>query len=572
MRGTTNIYAPPPFRPGVHDAVRSQRCAAPRRGGPASGAIGRRAPDDGRQPAAGAAVRARPAPLPGSAGARLGQLRSELESRAGDRRRGQAVARGLAQGPARQPLLARARVRTGGAPGRLDRRQRPFRPRPGPGTSLPHPRRQGARPVRPDHLRRSRAGRSTRLVARRRLAHPRRLERGGQTTVGFHPVLRQDPARRRLHEPRHLGRRREGPGARRRDQSAARLSPARACRSLPGRRGHRESHRATPGTRAAAGRRPDGSVLPAARCRGPARHRRRACGRRPRPVAQRLAGGHRLRRYRALRRVATLVKLRAMTTPSAVPQAEAERLAARIAELEHERKHLLAIIEILKEISGSLHFIDILQSIARKLGEAFGLDRCSIFLAERGGASVRLVASYEDPTIRNYVVDLERYPELRRAIRGGETVFIPDAASDPSLKHVRSDLINRRVKSITVVPINWRSVAIGAIFLRTFRDGQTFSDSDVRFVQVVAALTAQALRNAHRYERLALRQQETGEQDRGMELERVALLSFLRRLVQGFGRQDGAWGEGLLPKASAEELDRLVGVALAVIQEEAKGR
>jgi GAF domain-containing protein len=261
-----------------------------------------------------------------------------------------------------------------------------------------------------------------------------------------------------------------------------------------------------------------------------------------------------------------------MTISSALTHAEGERLAARIAELEHERKHLLAIIEILKEISGSLHFIDILQSIARKLGEAFGLDRCSIFLAERGGTSVRLVASYEDPTIRNYVVDLDRYPELRRAIQGGETVFIPDAANDPSLKHVRSDLINRRVKSITVVPINWRNAAIGAIFLRTFRDGPTFSDTDVRFVQVVASLTAQALRNAHRYERLAQRQQETGEQIRRMELERVALLSFLRRLMEAFGKREGAWAEGLLPKAGADELDRLVGVALAVIQEEAKGR
>ena len=143
----------------------------------------------------------------------------------------------------------------------------------------------------------------------------------------------------------------------------------------------------------------------------------------------------------------------AMTLPSA--------LEARVAELERERKHLLAIIEILKEVSTSLHFIDILQGIARKLGEAFGLDRCSIFLAERGGRSVRLVASYEDPTIRNYVVDLERYPELKRAMQGGETVFIPDAATDPSLKHVKGELISRRVKSITVVPITWRGVAIG---------------------------------------------------------------------------------------------------------------
>src|SRR2546426_1156235 len=156
-------------------------------------------------------------------------------------------------------------------------------------------------------------------------------------------------------------------------------------------------------------------------------------------------------------------------------------LTARVAELERERKHLLAVIEILKEVSTSLHFIDILQAIARKLGEAFGLDRCSIFLAERGGKSVRLVASYEDPTIRNYVVDLERYPELKRAMQTGETM-------------------------------------------------------------------------------------------RRMELERVALLVFLRRLLGAFGEREGPWAEGLLPHASTEELDRLVGVALAVIQEEAKGR
>jgi GAF domain-containing protein len=157
-------------------------------------------------------------------------------------------------------------------------------------------------------------------------------------------------------------------------------------------------------------------------------------------------------------------------------------------------------------------------------------------------------------------------------MQSGETVFIPDAANDPSLRHVKSELINRRVKSITVVPITWRTVAIGAIFLRTYRDGPTFSDADVRFVQVVASLTAQSLRNAHRYERLAQRTHETSESLRRMELERVALLAFMRRLLDAFGHREGAWGEGLLPKASAEELDRLVGVAMAVIQEEAKGR
>ncbi|MDH4349380.1 MAG: hypothetical protein OEW17_11280, partial [Gemmatimonadota bacterium] len=82
-----------------------------------------------------------------------------------------------------------------------------------------------------------------------------------------------------------------------------------------------------------------------------------------------------------------------MTTLSVTE--EIERLQARVLELEHERRHLVAIVEIQQEISGSLHFVDIMQAIARRLGEAFGLDRASIFLAERNGATARLVASFE---------------------------------------------------------------------------------------------------------------------------------------------------------------------------------
>src|SRR5205085_11629199 len=57
------------------------------------------------------------------------------------------------------------------------------------------------------------------------------------------------------------------------------------------------------------------------------------------------------------------------------------RLEGRIADLQRERDHLVAVVDILQEISSSLHFVDILQTIARKMGESFGLDRCSIFLS-----------------------------------------------------------------------------------------------------------------------------------------------------------------------------------------------
>jgi len=253
------------------------------------------------------------------------------------------------------------------------------------------------------------------------------------------------------------------------------------------------------------------------------------------------------------------------------PVDAAEALAARVAELERERERLLAVVEILGEISGTLHFVDILQAIARKLGETFGLDRCSIILADKGGRTARLVASYEDPTIRNLVIDLARYPEIKQAMDTGETVFIADAPHDPALQHVKGALDRRKVRSISVVPITYRGAAIGCIFLRTFKEGTTFSDADVRFTQIVAELTAKALRNAHRYESLLRRSKASTEDAHRADLERLALVAFLQRLLAAFTAHDKDSIEQLLSAATGAELDRLTGVAMTVLAEEAKG-
>jgi two-component system, sensor histidine kinase ChiS len=253
------------------------------------------------------------------------------------------------------------------------------------------------------------------------------------------------------------------------------------------------------------------------------------------------------------------------------PAAELSILRTKIEELRRERDHLVTLVDILQEISGSLHFSDILQTIARKLGETFGLDRSSIFLAGEP-ADVRLVASYEDPTIRNVVVDLTRYPELQRAFESGETVFIPDAANEPMLKDVRAQLDMRNVRAILVAPIRWRGAVIGAIFLRTERGAAPFSESDVRFCQVVASLTAKALRNAHRFDALVRATQDSTQAQRRTELQRIALISFVRRLLDRYAKtEDHLWAETLLPKESDEELERLVSVTMQVMAEEAKG-
>lgn len=251
-----------------------------------------------------------------------------------------------------------------------------------------------------------------------------------------------------------------------------------------------------------------------------------------------------------------------MTATSA--SLDLQRLQDRIDTLERERARLVALLEIFRDVTGAVHYPDIAQVVTRRLGHHFGLDRCSVFLAPRaGGPAVYLVASFEDPAIRSQPVDLGQYPEVRQALDTGLPVLIPEAARDPALAAAASRLSARGAGSIAVVPMLWQGHVIGALFLRSSRHGPALGPEDLEFCGVVAEVTGRALRMAHRVERLQAR-----EGSRALlvaDRERVALIAFLRRLLAAFGE------EGLLPRVSGPELDRLAGVALSVIGQEARG-
>lgn len=259
-----------------------------------------------------------------------------------------------------------------------------------------------------------------------------------------------------------------------------------------------------------------------------------------------------------------------MPTAMDAPQtSELERLQQRVRELEQERRHLVAAVEILDSITGSFQVTDIVQSVVHKLGEMYGLDRCSVFLAERGGRTVRLLATYEDPSINNYIVDLERYPEIRQALETNATVLINDVANDALVEGVRGALQDRGIRAITVVPVSWRGVAVGAIFCRTFRDGPAFTEADLRFIKVVASLTAKALRTAHRIERLQRRRSDEPLPER--ERQRATLVAYLRRLLEEYSEHETPGADRLSP-AQNGELERLVGLSLSVLSREARAK
>ena len=66
-------------------------------------------------------------------------------------------------------------------------------------------------------------------------------------------------------------------------------------------------------------------------------------------------------------------------------------------------------------------------------------------------------------------------------------------------------------------------------------------------------------------------QQDVSIAQREVQLQRVALVGFLRRLLDRYAKgEDHTWAETLLPKAADEEL-AAVTVSMQVLEEEAKG-
>ncbi len=89
------------------------------------------------------------------------------------------------------------------------------------------------------------------------------------------------------------------------------------------------------------------------------------------------------------------------------------------------------LVTILKEITASLNSTEIYQILVRRVASGLRIARCSVVLAAPGGREGTVVAAYENPNLRDLRVDLEKYPEITRALTTGETVMVSDVDADP---------------------------------------------------------------------------------------------------------------------------------------------
>lgn len=196
------------------------------------------------------------------------------------------------------------------------------------------------------------------------------------------------------------------------------------------------------------------------------------------------------------------------------------------------------LFDIFQEVSAALRADEIFQTLVRRVGHAFGLTHCSFVVTAPGETHGRVVAVFENPSIRDLSVELERYPEIVEAIRTERPVVVHDVRDHPLFEAIRQKWVQQQldvnVQAAVALPVFVQGRAAGVFFLRTERGDPELRPQDVAFANTIAQAAARVLENEERRAAIYRRQAGAGGTD---ELTGVASLDALdRRLRDEFER------------------------------------
>lgn len=184
------------------------------------------------------------------------------------------------------------------------------------------------------------------------------------------------------------------------------------------------------------------------------------------------------------------------------------------------------LVDILHEVTGELSSTEIYRILARRVARALDISHCSVVLARVGDATGTVAAAFEDQTIENLAIRLERYPEIVRALEIGRPVLVNDAKIDPLFADIRDvwtrEHVDVPIRSVLTLPFSvdrWRA---GVLFLRTERGERTLTREDAQFADVVVKAAVAAIKRAQALE-------STREDNR--RLEALATTDPLTRLL-----------------------------------------
>jgi diguanylate cyclase (GGDEF)-like protein len=174
-----------------------------------------------------------------------------------------------------------------------------------------------------------------------------------------------------------------------------------------------------------------------------------------------------------------------------------------IEKLFKESDDFYTLIDLASLASSTLNPKEVLYLIVKKISEIINVTRCSMISINAGNRRyAKVISTFEDPDLTDIRIDLQKYPEIRKALSQKQPVIIKDAQKDPLMEKVREIISPIGIRSIIVIPVIFRDEVIGTLLLRTSRAGRAFTSREIKLCSALANASSNALHNAFLYEKL----------------------------------------------------------------------
>ncbi len=179
--------------------------------------------------------------------------------------------------------------------------------------------------------------------------------------------------------------------------------------------------------------------------------------------------------------------------------ADVRRREAWAHQAHRERQELRTLLDILEATNSTLDFQAVMHRISVRMAELLQSSRVSIVLVDPVHRNCSVLASSDDRGVNRLPIQLEKYPEIRKALETRAPVIIHDIEQSALLKGFREQLLRLGFRSLLVIPLRYGDEIFGTICLRASRQAGGFAPDEVRFAQIVASAAANAVKNSLLY-------------------------------------------------------------------------
>ena len=155
-----------------------------------------------------------------------------------------------------------------------------------------------------------------------------------------------------------------------------------------------------------------------------------------------------------------------------------------------EKRRADVTFEITRSISSTLDTGEILFLIVTRLTEVFDAKDCSIIRVDAVARTARTLVKSSEPKMTETAVDVSQCPEILKAFDSQEILFVPGV------------LRGGTTQSVVAAPMRVKNAVLGLIYLRMNDQCLKLTEGDERFLRVMTATAANALKNAEVFQEM----------------------------------------------------------------------